>query len=118
MVVVPFAYEAFVRALQSNAGVSIFELIMIGFAMSCLAGLMLLKKGYVRFISSLLVALIWLTSNGFAATSYGVRDASYIINFAIVLMAGLLLGLASLANHHFLQYPFWYCLGIMRNRME
>ena len=86
------AYEAFVRYFASNAGVTIFELIMIGFALSCLAGLVLLKKGYVRFTSILLIALIWFTSNGLAAASYGVRDVSYIINFAIVLMAGLLLG--------------------------
>jgi GAF domain-containing protein len=52
----------------------------------------LLKKGHVRLTSILLVALVWFTSNAFSATSYGVRDASFIINFAIVLMAGLLLG--------------------------
>jgi GAF domain-containing protein len=86
------AFETSVRFSQVNMGVSRFELILLGFAASCIAGLVLLKKGHVRLISVLLVALIWFTSNGFAATSYGARDASFIINFAIVLMAGLLLG--------------------------
>ncbi len=80
--------------------------------MACIAGLWLLKKGHVRLISFLLVALIWLTSNGFAATSYGARDASYIINFAIVLMAGLLLGWQASWDHHSRQRHFGHCSGV------
>lgn len=90
--VVAFAFELFARISASNAGLSIFELILIGFALICFAGLVLLKKGYVRLTSVLLVSLIWFTSNGLAANGYGARDASFIVNFAIVLMAGLLLG--------------------------
>lgn len=85
-------FEAFVRLSTTNTGLSIFELILIGFALTCVIGLVLLKKGYVRLTSIFLVALIWLTSNAFAANGYGAKDASFIINFAIVLMAGLLLG--------------------------
>lgn len=85
-------YEASTRYSAIDAGLSVFELIMIGFALTCLTGLVLLKKGYVRGVSIVLVALVWFTSNGFAATNYGARDVSFIINFAIVLMAGLLLG--------------------------
>jgi GAF domain-containing protein len=92
LLVAALAYEALVRSSVGFTMPSSFELILIGFALTCIAGLWLLKRGHVRLISFLLVALIWLTSNGFAATSYGARDASYIINFAIVLMAGLLLG--------------------------
>lgn len=92
LLVVALAYETLVRSSAGFAIPSSFELILIGFALLCIAGLWLLKKGHVRLISFLLVALIWFTSNGFAATSYGARDASFIINFAIVLMAGLLLG--------------------------
>ena len=92
LLIAALAYEALVRSTVGFAIPSSFELILIGFALTCIAGLWLLKRGHVRLISFLLVALIWLTSNGFAATSYGARDASYIINFAIVLMAGLLLG--------------------------
>lgn len=86
------AFESFVRFSATQASLSIFELIMIGFAVTCLTGIVLLKKGHVRLTSILLLALVWFTSNAFAATSYGARDASFIINFAIVLMAGLLLG--------------------------
>ena len=86
------AMEASVRFTTINARLSVFELIMIGFALACVTGLMLLKRGYVRLVSVILVALIWFTSNGLAANGYGAKDASFIINFAIVLMAGLLLG--------------------------
>lgn len=92
LLVVALSYELLVRISAGSVIPSNFELILIGFALACTVGLWLLKRGYVRFISFLLIALIWFTSNGFAATSYGARDASYIINFAIVLMAGLLLG--------------------------
>jgi GAF domain-containing protein len=92
LLIAALIYEALVRSSAGSALPSGFELILIGFALACIIGIWLLKRGYVRLISILLVALIWFTSNGFAATSYGARDASYIINFAIVLMAGLLLG--------------------------
>jgi GAF domain-containing protein len=85
-------FEAFVRISAVRAPVSAFELILIGFSVTCLTGFVLLKKGHVQLTSILLIALVWFTSNALAATSYGARDASFIINFAIVLMAGLLLG--------------------------
>ena len=86
------AFEVFVRIWAASASLSIFEWVLIGFALTCFTGLVLLKKGYVQLTSIFLVALIWFTSNGLAANGYGARDASFIINFAIVLMAGLLLG--------------------------
>jgi GAF domain-containing protein len=89
---VSVAFEAVVRTSIATNSLSTFELILVGFFLICLAGLVLLKKGYVRLTSVLLVALIWFTSNGLAANGYGARDASFIVNFAIVLMAGLLLG--------------------------
>jgi GAF domain-containing protein len=92
LLVVALMYEGVVRSSVGLAGLSTFELILIGFALACIAGIWLLKRGHVRLISLLLVALIWFISNGFAAASYGAKDASYLINFAVVLMAGLLLG--------------------------
>ena len=86
------AFETVVRFSVGYTDLSIFDLILIGVALICTTGLVLLRKGYVRLTSFLLVALVWLASNGIAATGYGARDASYLINFAIVLMAGLLLG--------------------------
>ncbi|HEX5807258.1 MAG TPA: hypothetical protein VFY25_01225 [Anaerolineales bacterium] len=85
-------YETAVRVLVGYSSLALFDLVLIGVAVICIAGLSLLRRGYVRFTSFLLVALVWLACNGVAATSFGVRDVSYIINFAIVLMAGLLLG--------------------------
>ena len=38
------------------------------------------------------MVLIWAASNGLAVTGLGIRDSSYITNFSIVVMAGLLLG--------------------------
>ena len=88
---VAVAFEAVVRAGAGAIFLTSFELILIGFAIICIMGLVLLRKGYVRLTSYLLVALIWVASNGYA-TGYGARDSSYLMNFAIVLMAGLLLG--------------------------
>lgn len=85
-------YETAVRILVGYSSLTFFDLVLVGVAVICIVGLDLLRRGYVRFTSFLLVALVWLACNGVAATSFGVRDVSYIINFAIVLMAGLLLG--------------------------
>lgn len=86
------AFETVVRFSVGYLDFSLFDLILVGVALICMLGLVLLRKGYVRLTSFLLVALVWLASNGIAATGFGARDASYIVNFAIVLMAGLLLG--------------------------
>jgi GAF domain-containing protein len=88
---IAIAYETVVRAALHYIDVSILDLIVIGLVGICIAGLVLLRRGYVRLTSILLVVLIWLASNGIAATGYGARDSSYIINFAIILIAGLLL---------------------------
>ena len=90
--VLAVAYEIVVRILVGITSLALFDFILIGVALLCVAGLILLRKGYVRLTSFFLVALVWVACNSVAATSFGVRDASYIVNFAIVLMAGLLLG--------------------------
>jgi hypothetical protein len=112
---VAIAFEAIVRSAAGTSFLTSFELILIGFMITCITGLVLLRKGYVQLTSYLLVALIWVTSNGFATTGYGARDASYIINFAIVLMAGLLLGwqasviftILSISSGFTLAWPIW-----------
>ena len=86
------AFEIFVRIFAGYSDFSWFDLTLTGVAVLCLIGLRLLRKGHVRFTSFLLVALVWLSSNGVALTEYGAQDASYLVNFATVLMAGLLLG--------------------------
>jgi GAF domain-containing protein len=89
---IAIGFELFVRLFAGYADVAPFDLVLFGLALICLLCLFLLRKGYVRFTSFLLLSLVWLASNGVAATGFGARDASYIVNFAIVLMAGLLLG--------------------------
>lgn len=89
---IALAYEAAVRVFDYYTGLSILDLILFGVAALCLIGLILLRRGYVALTSMLLVVLTWAASNGLAATGYGAKDASYIVNFAIILMAGLLLG--------------------------
>jgi GAF domain-containing protein len=107
------AFEAIVRNAAGTSFLTSFELILIAFAVICFAGLVLLRKGYVHFTSYLLVALIWVTSNGFASTGYGARDASYIVNFAIVLMAGLLLGWQASVIFTILSISSGYTLALL-----
>jgi GAF domain-containing protein len=90
--VVIILYETGVRLFLHYAGFSLIDLILLGIAAIFGTGLVLLRRGYVRFTSILLVVIIWVASNSIAASGYGVKDASYIVNFAIILMAGLLLG--------------------------
>ena len=85
-------FETFIRVSENYTGLSLIDLIMVGLAALFLTGLVLLRKGHVQVTSILLVILVWLASNGLAATGFGAKDASYITNFAIILMAGLLLG--------------------------
>jgi len=89
---ITIVYETIVRVLVGYKDLSPVDMIIIGLAVICIVGLVLLRKGYVYFTSVLLVVLIWGAANGIAATGYGVRDSSYITNFTVILMAGLLLG--------------------------
>ena len=90
--VVILAYEAGARLFLGYVGFYVIDIALSEIAISCAAGLFLLRRGAVRVTSFLLVIGIWVGSNSIAASGYGIKDASYIINFAIVLMAGLLLG--------------------------
>ncbi len=85
-------YETVIRLFLHYAGFSLIDLILLGIAAIFGTGLVLLRRGYVRFTSIMLVAIIWIASNSIAASGFGVKDASYILNFAIILMAGLLIG--------------------------
>lgn len=91
-IAVIFVYETGIRMILQYTGFSIIDLILLGIAVVCSIGLVLLRKGSVRFTSILLVVITWVASNSIAASGYGVKDASYIVSFAIILMAGLLLG--------------------------
>lgn len=85
---VTLGYEIFLRFF---ANYSILDAALLVVATVSVTGLVLLRKGRVQLASILLVALTWVTSNGLAAAGFGIKDSSYIVNFAIILMAGLLL---------------------------
>src|SRR6476646_8545957 len=85
-------YEVGIRVGLNYTGFSVIDLLVLGIGLICGAALILLRKGFVRFTSMILVVIIWIATNGIAATGPGIKDASYMLNFAIILMAGLLLG--------------------------
>lgn len=92
LIVIVLGYEIGTRALRNSTDIGIEDLILIALAIIIFTGWLLLKRGYLQFTSMLLVALIWVASNGIAMVGYGIRDTSYLANFSIVVMAGLLLG--------------------------
>lgn len=92
LIVIILGYEVAARLTSGSTKLSLFDLIIFAVAITIMADLSLLRRGYVQLASILLVSLIWLASNGAAATSFGIQDTSFIINLSIILMAGLLLG--------------------------
>ena len=88
---IAFGFEAFLRLFANYTKLSILDLASGVLIAICVIGLVLLRRGYVRLTSVLLVLLVWVTANGLAAAGYGAKDSSYILNFAVILMAGLLL---------------------------
>src|SRR6185503_6631228 len=92
LIVIILGYEVVARLTSGNMKLSLFDLIVFAVAITIMADLSWLRRGHVQLASILLVSLIWLASNGAAATSFGIRDTSFIINLSIILMAGLLLG--------------------------
>ena len=89
--VVTVGYEVFLRVFANYVRLSVLDAAFSVVIAISVIGLVLLRKGRVQLASILLVALTWVASNGLAATGFGIKDSSYIINFAIILMAGLLL---------------------------
>jgi GAF domain-containing protein len=92
LIVIVLGYEIGTRAIRAHTGLDISDLILITVGTILFVGWILLKRGHLRFTSILLVVLIWAASNGIAIIGSGIRDSSYITNFSIVVMAGLLLG--------------------------
>lgn len=89
---ITIAYETVYRAALNYWGVSFVDLTVFGLAATCIVSLILIRRGYVFSASLLLVVLIWILTNSIAASGYGAQDSSFLTNFTIVLMAGLLLG--------------------------
>lgn len=85
-------FEVMVRLFANYAKLSLFDFGLFLVAAICVISLAFLRRGQVRLTSILLVVMVWIATNGLAATGFGARDSSFILNFAIVLMTGLLLG--------------------------
>jgi GAF domain-containing protein len=92
LLVVALLYEVTLRAFLDYTAFSILDIMVLGLATVCAVALVLLRKGYVGPAAILLVVMTWLVSNSISAAGFGIKDSSYVINFAIVLMAGLLVG--------------------------
>lgn len=80
-----------------------FDLILIGLGAAALAGWLLVRRGHVRSSAIVLVSALWVGANGLALFGGGIGDLSYLFNFSIAILAGLLLGwragvLSSLAS--------------------
>ena len=86
------AFESILRLVISYTDFTIMDSLVVGLGVICGLSLVLLRNGYVRFTSVLLVSMTWIVSNSVAATGFGLRDSSFTVNFAVILMAGLLLG--------------------------
>jgi GAF domain-containing protein len=88
-----FAYELYL--LSSNDLFHVFNPANIVIAALAIVGLVnwwLVRRGNVSIASIMLVGLIWIGANGIAASGFGIRDTSFIVNFVVMLIAALLLG--------------------------
>lgn len=85
------SFQIGTRVFGDYTGFEVIDVIMIGMFFLCILGLMSLRRGHVQFTSIMIVVILWGASNYMAARLFGAKDASYLVNFAIVLMAGLLL---------------------------
>lgn len=88
---IAIAFEVAVRVFANYDKLTVLDASSLVIIAVCIAGFVLLKRGRVQLASILIVVLTWVATNWLAATGFGIRDSSYIINFALVLMAGLLL---------------------------
>src|SRR5215208_3694424 len=89
---IAIAFELWVRIVGNYVKLTLLDLSVFVVVATCSIGLVLLRQGHVRLTSILLVVLTWCATNGLAASGFGAKDASYLVNFAIILMAALLLG--------------------------
>jgi GAF domain-containing protein len=81
--------------LSSNAPAELLStnnLVVVLLGIVGLVNWWLIRKGNVFLASLLLVGLFWTGANGLAASGYGIRDASFIVNLVVMLIAALLLG--------------------------
>lgn len=89
------AILAYIVLSKFFAGVfafNLFDATLFGIFLGIYAIASASRAGYVNQAGTLLVAILWLAVNGTALYGAGVRDTSFIANFAVLLAAGLLVG--------------------------
>ena len=84
-------YEVFI-GIPNRQSYTISDFILYGVAVIGIIGWLMLRRGYVKQTSFLLVILLWMATNAIVASGFGIRDASFIINFATIVVTALLLG--------------------------
>lgn len=85
-------YIVFSKFASGVFSMNIFDGILLAVFLIIYVIWSLSKRGYVRPAGLALVSILWLAVNGTAYYGAGVRDSSFIANFAVLLTAGLLIG--------------------------
>ncbi len=80
------------KILDGVIAFNLFDATLIGILLGIYAITSASRAGYVSQAGALLVTILWLAVNGTALFGAGVRDTSFIANFAVLLAAGLLVG--------------------------
>src|SRR4030095_947013 len=71
----------------SNNQFQIFSpanIVIVALAIVGLVNWWLVRRGNVSIASIILVGLIWIGANGIAASGFGVRDSSFLVNFVVM----------------------------------
>ncbi|MCC6298547.1 MAG: GAF domain-containing protein [Anaerolineales bacterium] len=85
-------YIVLSKAFTNTFTLNLFDAALIAVFLGIYTISYLSRSGYVNLAGGLLVGILWFAVNGTAYVGAGVRDSSYIANFAVLLAAGLLLG--------------------------
>ena len=87
-----FFYELYLLANNDPAQLlAPNNIVVIVLGIVGLVNLWLIRRGNLIIAYVMLVSLFWIDANVLAA-GYGIRDASFIVNFVVMLIAALLLG--------------------------
>jgi len=113
---VALGYETGTRLIRGQFSFGMFDIVLVAVAAIVFVGWLMLRRGYVNATSILLVVLIWVASNSIAATGFGIRDTSYILNFSIILMTGLLLGWRASVIVTIISIGTGFVLGVAEDR--
>jgi GAF domain-containing protein len=86
------AFVVFSKLFTGSFTLNIFDGVLLFILVIILAVWTLSSSGFVRQAGLILVVILWLAVNGTAFYGAGIRDSSFLANFAVLLAAGLLIG--------------------------